>query len=258
MPVSRNIRLAIFGIAAMTPPALEDLNLGNVSLIVTFLTVVVWRFADRPLAAVALAGSLLLRPTMAVIGLVWLLRRKFRPAIWTAVAFAAMVIATLPFVGFRGWFEYATVLRNVSDVTGVPRNFDMASFVLGLGAPAWLPGLVLLGGFAIAIGAVLVSLRRDWEVGFVVAVGASLLLSPLLWNHYVTHVLITAAFLASRGRWWGIALPLLTWLPQEMLGFLAVAMTLLPFAARDPQDASAAASDLRQPVPSPALEPALL
>jgi len=31
-------------------PVLQDLNLGNVSLIVTFLSVVAWRFVDRPLA----------------------------------------------------------------------------------------------------------------------------------------------------------------------------------------------------------------
>lgn len=237
MPVSRNIRMAIFGIAAITPPALEDLNLGNVSVIVTFLTVVIWRFLDRPLASVALAASLLLRPTMAVIGAWWLLRRRLRSVIWTALALGTMILATVPFVGIRGWFDYATVLRNVSDVTGVPRNFDMASFVLRFGAPPWLAGLVLVASFAVALGAVLLSLRRDRDLGLVVAIGASLLLSPLLWNHYMTHVLITGAFLASRGRWWGIALPLLTWLPQDLLGFVAVAATLLPFAARRPDDA---------------------
>jgi hypothetical protein len=233
MPVSRNIRLAIFGIAAVTPPALEDLNLGNVSVIVTFLAVVVWRFLDRPISGVALAASVLLRPTRAVVGVWWILRRRLKPAFYAALTLGLIVLASLPFVGVRGWLDYVTVLRNVSDVTGVPRNFDMASLALRLGAPSWVVTGLLVGGFAIAVVAVLLSLRRDRDLGFVVTIGASLLLSPLLWNHYMTHLLIPAAFLASRGRWWGLALPLLTWLPQELLGFVAVAATLLPFAARD-------------------------
>ncbi len=239
MPVSLPIRLASFGVMAITPPILEDMNLGNVSLIVTFLAVLVWRFGDRAPAGLALAGAILLRPTMAVIGLSRLLARRFGFVIWTAVGLGFLVVVTLPFVGIKGWFDYVTVLRNLSEVTGVKRNFDVASLALGMGAPSWLVTGLLLTGYAIAIGAILLSLRRDGEVQFAVALGASLLLSPLLWNHYMTHLIVTAAFLTQRGRRFAILLPLLTWLPQELLGFTAVAATLLPFAARDAKTAGA-------------------
>jgi hypothetical protein len=62
MPVSTPIRFATFGIVAITPPILEDMNLGNVSLIVTFLAVVAWRFTDKPAGGFALAAAILLRP----------------------------------------------------------------------------------------------------------------------------------------------------------------------------------------------------
>ena len=239
MPVSLPIRLATFGVMAITPPILEDMNLGNVSLIVTFLAVLVWRFGDRPPAGFALAAAILLRPTMAAIGLSRLLARHFGFVVWTGAGLAFLVVVTLPFVGVKGWFDYVTVLRNISDVTGVKRNFDVASLALSMGAPSWLVTGLLVSGYAIAIGAILVSLRRDGEVQFAVALGASLLLTPLLWNHYMTHLIVTAAFLTQRGRRFAILLPLVTWLPQELLGFTAVAATLLPFAARDAKTAGA-------------------
>jgi hypothetical protein len=76
---------------------------------------------------------------------------------------------------------------------------------------------------------------------------ASLLLSPLLWDHYLTNLLIPAAFLAARGRTGGLALPLLCWAPQviavlipEMrthadgvLALVAVLGVVLPFLAPD-------------------------
>ena len=60
---------------------------------------------------------------------------------------------------------------------------------------------------------------------------ATLIASPLLWDHYMTHLLVPAAFMASRGRWYAIALPLLCVLPQQWLPFIAIAGVLVPFLA---------------------------
>jgi glycosyl transferase family 87 len=238
---------ATLGVAALSAPVLYDLNLGNVSLIVTFFAVLTWRYLDKPIGSIALAASLTMRPTMALIGGWWLLRGLWRPVVWTAIAGVAIVLATLPFVGIERWFELLTVLRNVSNVTGVRANLDLGSSVLLMGGPAWLAQVALYAGYAIAIGAVLMSLRRDRELSFVVTVMATLMLSPLLWDHYLTNLLIPAAFLASRGRWWGLALPLLVWAPpllavafpglrgiaEFVLAYVALAGLLLPFLAPD-------------------------
>lgn len=247
MPVSRAIRLATFGVASLSAPFLFDLNLGNVSLIVTFFAVLAWRWLDKPIGAIALAASLTLRPTMAIVCGWWLLRGRWRPVAWTAAAAAVIVLATLPFVGMDRWLEYITVLRNVSNVTGVRRNVDLGSSVLLLQGPAWAAMLALYAGYALAAVAVLVSLRRDRELSYVVTVMSSVLLAPLLWDHYLTMLLLPAAFLASRGRPWALALPLLCWLPvliavwlpqarplaEAVLPYVAIMGLLLPFAARD-------------------------
>ncbi len=233
MPIPRSLRLLVFGIAAFSGPVLYDLSLGNVSLVVTFLSVVLWRWLDRPLGSAALAVSLTVRTPMALLCGWWLLRRRWRPIAWTVFFGLLLVAATLPFMPIDRWFDFVTVLRNVSNVTGVEGNVDLGSAVLLVGGPSWAAPWALFAGYLISIAAMLWSLRRDRELSFVVTLMATLLLSPLLWDHYLTQLIVPAAFLAGRGRWWGLGLPLLGWLPPPALPIVAVVGLLVPFLAPD-------------------------
>ena len=246
MPIPRHLRLAVFGVAALSAPVLFDLDLGNVSLLVTLAAVLVWRWLDRPLSGAALAAAAFVRPVMAaVIAGWWLLRGKWRPLVAAALAFAAIVAVSLIWLRLDLWFNWLTVLRNVSDVTGVKANVDLGSAVSLIGGSPGLAQLALYAGYAVAVGAILISLQRDRELSYVVTLMATLLLSPLLWDHYLTNLLVPAAFLAARGRWWGLALPLLCWAPtllvalapatkpwaEALLAPIAVAGVLVPFLA---------------------------
>lgn len=233
MPVPRWVKLATLAVSIVSFQFLYDLNLGNVSLIVTFLAVVCWRWLDKPIGGLAVAASLTIRPTMAVIAAWWIVRRQWQAVAWTVVGGAAIVLATLPFVGIDPWLQYATVLGHVSEVTGVAQNVDFGSTVLALGGPQGLAVVSLVAGYALALGAILFSLRRDREIGFAVTLMATLLLSPLLWDHYLTNLIVPGALLAARGRRWGVLLPLLGWLPALLLPFVVAAGMLLPFAAHD-------------------------
>jgi hypothetical protein len=246
MPIPRHLRVAVFGVAALSAPVMRDLELGNVSLLVTLLAVIIWRWLDRPLAGIALAVSLTVRPTMALIGAWWLIRGLWRPIAWTVGAGVVVVLASLVWLRSEVWPQYPTVLGNVRDVMGVPSNVDLGSAVLLVGGPAWLAQLALWAGYAIAALAVVFSLRRDRELSYVVTLMATLL-SPLLWDHYLTNLLVPAAFVAGRGRLWALGLPLLAWAPQLLtlllpglggvadgvLPLVALAGLLLPLAAAD-------------------------
>jgi alpha-1,2-mannosyltransferase len=233
MPVPRWVRLATLGIALVSGQFLSDLNLGNVSLIVTFLAVVAWRSLDEPLSGLSIAASIALRPTMGVIWLWWIARRQWRAVAWTLGGLGGIFVASLPFIGADPWIQYVAVLRNLSDVMGVERNIDLGSTGLQLGLSDQASFALLLTGYVLAIGAILLSLRRDREIGFAVTLMATLLLSPLLWNHYLTNLIVPGALLAARGRRWGVLLPLLGWLPLVLLPFVTVAGMLLPFLAPD-------------------------
>ena len=234
MPIARRQRLTLFGVALLSAPVLRDFELGNVSLLVTLLGVVMWRWLDRPAAGIALAVSLIVRPTMALIGAWWLIRGIWRPVAWAATVGIVVVLASLIWLRPEVWLQYPTVLGHVRDVMGVPNNLDLGSAVLLLGGSPRLAELALYAGYAVAIGAVLLSLRRHRELSYVVTLMATLILSPLLWDHYLINLLVPAAFLAARGRAWGLALPLLAWLPLPLLPLVAIAGMLLPFLAGPP------------------------
>jgi hypothetical protein len=256
MPVPRQTKLCVLGVAVVSAPFLYDLNLGNVSLIVTFLAVVCWRWLDEPLSGAALAVSMMIRPWMAVIAAWWVVRRQWQAVAWLVLGGAAIFLVSLPFVGLKPWLQYVTVLRHVSRVMGVDRNLDFGSTALSLGLPTQIAVLALLAGYAVAVVAIALSLRRDREIGFVVTLMATLLLSPLMWDHYLTNLIVPAALLASRGRRWGLLLPLAGWLPIVALPFAAVVGMLLPFAA---PDRGRAALEVRadQPEPLPDVDPSL-
>lgn len=235
MPVERWVRLAVFGVAALSLAILRDFALGNVSVLLLLPLAAAWRWLDRPAGSVAQALAMAVRPMLGVL-LVWqLLRRQWRPVAWTVGAGLVLVALSLPFVGFDGYRDYLTVLANLEDVSGVDRNQDLGSTALELGLDASIARLSLLAGYGLAITAILLSLRRERELGFVVTASASVLLSPLLWDHYLSMLVLPAAYLAARGRSWGLALPLLSWLPGPALPFVALAGVWLPFLAQRPQ-----------------------
>jgi len=256
MPVPVRTRLLVLTVACLSWPVLRDLLLGNVSLPVTFLAVLGWRFLDRPAGAAAIAVAMALRPTMGLLLGWWLIRGRWRPLLWVIGATLLVVLLSLPFVGLRGWLEYATVLRNLTDFEAVVRNLAFGELIELLGAPAPVVLAASLASYGLAMAAVVLSLRRDRELSYVVTIGATLVLSPLLWDHYLTNLLVPAAFLAGRGRWWGLALPLVCWLvPESTFSLIAIAGLLLPFLAPDRGQTAGSIVDLlsrRRPTPAPA------
>jgi hypothetical protein len=229
MPVRPIIRVFAFVIAAFSFAVVRDMALGNVSVLLLLPLSMAWRWLDRPFGSIAQAVAISLRPMLGIV-LIWqMLRRRWRAVGWTIGAGLVLVLVTLPFVGVGGYVDYLTVLRNLSGVTGVEHNYDLSSTALMLGVSERIATLILLSGYAIAVGAVLVSLRHDRELGFIVTVTASLLLSPLLWDHYLAMLVLPAAFLAQRGLAWGLLLPLASWLPSETYPLIVVIATVLPF-----------------------------
>jgi len=229
LPVRPVIRLYAFAVAAVSFPVLIDLNLGNVSVVVMVLLAVTWRWLDRPLGSVALAAAMSVRPTLGLVLIWWLFRRAWKPIVWALVAGLVLILATLPIVGIDSYTQYLTVLRNVSEMTGVQNNLDLGTTLLRFGLGPVVATIALYAGYALAIVAMLVSLRFDREVSFMVTIGATMLLAPLLWDHYLATLVLPAALLAERGRTWGLALPLLAWLPPPFMPLLAIAGTVLPF-----------------------------
>ncbi|MEA2026714.1 MAG: glycosyltransferase 87 family protein, partial [Chloroflexota bacterium] len=238
MPVGALVRLFAFAVAAFSLAVVRDMALGNISTLLLLPMVMAWRWMDRPLGSAALAIAMSLRPSLGLL-LVWQgLRRRWHALAWTIASAIVLVVLTLPFVGIDGYLDYLDALRNLntpSNAAAPPngwQNHDLGEVAQSLGASADAMGLVRLGSIALGVGAMLLSLRRDREISYMVTLMASFIVVPILWDHYLVMLVIPAAFLAQRWRPIAILLPLLSWLPS--LGFFAiVAAMLLPFLVRD-------------------------
>jgi len=228
LPISRPARAATLGLAGLSFPVLYDLNLGNLSVVLFALSALIWRFRDRPAGAVALAIAGTVRYPFAIVLVGWLAARRFKVVAWTVVAGLVVVIATLPVVGVGSWLDYVTTLTSLHDVSSGPENVSLATTAAAVGLPG--PHAVWVGlGIGIALVAtVFAAMRRDPETAVVVSLAATILFAPFFHPHYLVELLVPAAFLAGRGRWWGLALPLLGWLPEAWTPLVAIAGVLAP------------------------------
>ncbi len=245
LPVSRWIRLSVFGIACLSLPTLLDLNLGNVSLFVLLGVAAGWRWTAAlsrgesgaggpPGAGLLAAVSVAVRPQIAIVLPWWAWRGTpaSRRALLSAVGAGIVLVALSAAVaGLSSWGEYVRLLLNLRSAGPGSSDIGIAAIATQAGVPAPVPMLLYAAGAALALLALVIASRRDQETGFVALSPATLLVVPLLWPHYLVLLVLPAALLAARGHWWALALPLLAWLPGALLAPLALVACWLPVLA---------------------------
>lgn len=233
MPIGVRVRIVAFAVGIVSFGVYRDLMMGNVSVLLMLPLVAGWRWLDRPVGSLALALATSVRVTFGIYLLWFVFRRAWRPLLWMVAGGGALLLLSLPSVGIDGYLDYFTMLGNISGTEDLFQNRHLTHTALQLGVPLEIAWWVLVPVWCLALVSVFLSRRRDPEVGFMVTASAGLLLAPLIWDHYLSLVLLPSAFLAERGRKWALALPLLTWLPHELLPLVPIAALLMPFLARD-------------------------
>ena len=77
IPASAWVRLATFGVVALSFGAMRDMVLGNVSVLLLLPLVIAWRWLDKPAGAIAQAIAMAVRPPLGML-LIWQgLRRQW-------------------------------------------------------------------------------------------------------------------------------------------------------------------------------------
>ncbi|MEA2026716.1 MAG: glycosyltransferase family 87 protein [Chloroflexota bacterium] len=239
MPVRPLTRALAFLVVALTLPVFKDTVYGNVSTLLLLPMVMSWRWLDRPLGSIALAVGITIRPSLGLI-LIWQgLRRRWRALAWTVGAGLVLIALTLPFTGIGGYLDYLDALRNLNVPSTLGEgweNRDLGAVAMSLGAGTELVGFVRLGSIGLGVAAVLMSLRRDRETSYMVTLMATLIVVPILWDHYLAMLVIPAAFLADRWRPVALLLPLLSWLPVfSVFAVLLVILLLFVVPERRPE-----------------------
>lgn len=215
LPVTRTVRWWVVLLAGLSWPFTYAVKLGQVGPILFFLFAIGWRWLDDPIrlgASAALGTAIKLQPAIIF---VWaaLTRR------WTALAVGAVVLGGLAvaatlLAGTGAWSDFFSLVRQVGDPITTPHNFTPGAIAYQLGVSAEIASLIQLACTVIVVGSVVVAARwATAEASYLVAVIASQLLSPILWDHYAMLLLLPVAYLCAAGRWWALLIPLVTAVP---------------------------------------------
>ena len=251
LPVSPGVQALTLLLAAVDWPVPYALKLGQVGPLLLLLFAIGWRWRDRPgvLGAVgALGAGIKVQPGLIV---VWaLLTRR-----WRAVAIAAVIGVVLALVSILAtrnlgiWFDFLALLRQVSNPITTPHNFTPGAIAYQGGMSEGAAATVQLANTVVVSVLVIVSaLRHPSSWSYLVAVVASQLVSPVLWDHYAMLLLLPVAALLDRGHWWAALVPLATsvfLLPVGLAPVLypiAFWVTLLGLLALGERDARARTS----------------
>jgi len=212
LPVSRAVRWWIVVLAGLSFPFVYGVKLGQVGPVLFLLMAIGWRWIDSPIrlgASAALGAAIKLQPGLI---LVWaLLTRRFPAVVAGVVVLAVLAVLATLLAGTGAWSDFLTLVRTVSDPITTPQNLTPGAAVYQLGVPAVTASVVQIASTVLALVLVIAAIR--WatdEASYLATVVATQLVSPILWNHYATLLLLPVAYLLAAGRWWALAIPLVT------------------------------------------------
>ena len=212
LPVSRSVRWWILLLAGLSFPFVYAVKLGQVGPILFLAFAAGWRGIDDPIrlgVSGAVGAAIKLQPGLV---LVWaLLTVRFRAVAVGAGVLLVLAVAATVLAGPGAWSDFFTLLRTVTDPIATERNLTPGAVAYQLGAPPSIATALQLANTVAVVAALLAAVR--WagdEASYLVAVIASQLVSPILWDHYAMLLLLPVAYLLSAGRWWALAIPLVT------------------------------------------------
>lgn len=198
-----------YGATFASPAVLTSTSVGTISPLLLLGLAVLWRYRNRTAVSAVAAASLILAKLFLWPLVVWLWFSGRRRAAGAAMA-GALIATPVAWAwnGFAGLTGYVGVLDRLSLTEG-PQGYS----------PVWWVGhssaLFDVVGVAGAAGVAFAAQRKSEQSSFSVAVAIALLVTPILWLHYLA---LLPAVIAVRNRRFSFAwlLPVALWLtPQQ-------------------------------------------
>jgi hypothetical protein len=237
-----------YGVLLLWPPVISGIQTGSVTLAIALLAAVGWRFRDSSALAsstaigVTLAAKIFLWPLV-----VWLAAtRRVGGAVSALAIGVGLLLASWAAIGFAGLVDYPSLLRRLQDAEGAD---SYTAYIVGLdlGLPSAVARAVWLAVGLAALACVVALARRgDEQTAFVVAIVASLALTPIVWLHYFALLLVAVAVARpSLGVIWFVPLLMVVTpgsghpTPFQTAWTLAVALVTVALAVRESRSGSA-------------------
>ena len=194
-----------YPVALLYPANIEAVEAGALGPVLLLLVAVVWRYRDRTgLAAGATAGAVVLKLFLWPL-VVWLaVTRRVRAAATAVVIAGGLALLSWAVIGFRGITDYPRLLTELVELEG-ENSYAAFAVLRAIGLPDLAAqaaviafGLALLVLAWRAAGALdSIEFERDRR-SLTLAIAAALVLTPILWLHYLPLLLVPIALARPR------------------------------------------------------------
>jgi len=202
-----------YGAAFLMAPVFSAIVNGALSCLLALMLAVAWRYRSSRTGAAAAVAVLIVAKVFLWPLLLWLLAtRRYAAAVAAAAGGALATFAAWAVLGFAGLRDYFHLLRLLADVEQA-QGFSPIALGLSIGeSSGWArAGTLLLGAAALAGIFVLARRHGGDRLSFTAAVGAALVLSPIVWLHYFVILLVPLAISRPRFTRLWVLLPLPFW-----------------------------------------------
>ena len=192
-------------VALAYPVTFEAVEYGAIGPILLLALALGWRFRDRLWIAAGAVGAAVVLKLFLWPMLVWLaVTRRFRAALVGAVVTFGLALVSWAAIGFHGLADYTDLLSKLSKIEAA-NSYSAYAILRALGVPGGASQLlVALAGLALLVlawwaahDAASEHTERDRR-SFTLALGAALVLTPILWLHYLVLLVLPIALARPR------------------------------------------------------------
>ena len=194
-----------YPVALLYPPTLENVEYGALGPVLALLVSLAWRYRERVGAvAVSLGAAITLKLFLWPLAAWLAATRRWAAAAGAVVVATALALGSWAVIGFDGIADYSDLLRRLSDLEAT-NSYSAYAMLVAIGFSSTL-------SHAATIAAGIALLWLAWRVArdadgdrraFTLALAAGLVLTPILWLHYLVLLVVPIALARPRlsGLW---------------------------------------------------------
>ena len=194
-----------YPVALLYPVTLEAVEYGAIGPLLLFFLALMWRYRDRIGTSAASAGAAVVLKLFLWPVLVWLaITGRARAAVAATLGAIALALLSWAAIGFAGIGDYPHLLRRLSDVEA-GNSYSAYAVLRALEVPSGLAQAIVV---ACGIALLVLAFRAARDVArgpvdrdrrsLTLALAAALVVTPILWLHYLVLLLLPIALARPR------------------------------------------------------------
>jgi len=192
-------------VALLYPVSLEAFEYGAIGPVLLLLLAVAWRYRDRVDVSAVSTGAAVVLKLFLWPALVWLaFTGRIRAALAGTLGAVAVALVSWAVIGFDGLRDYPHLLNRLSDIEA-SNSYSVYAVLRALGIPGTAGKILVVCAGA---GLLVLSFRAARDVtrspvdrdrrSLTLALATALVVTPILWLHYLVLLLLPIALARPR------------------------------------------------------------